>query len=86
MTQIPGSIDPPTTEGSRATVQRIKKGQRRRAIQSVQTIDKETERLIGRIERRASAAKLQRASQNECRWRYYELNMARPQQEVEIER
>ena len=52
----------------------------------MQTIDKETERLIGRIERRASAAKLQRASQNECRWRYYELNMARPQQEVEIER
>ena len=86
MTQIPGSIDPPMTEVSGATVQRIKEGQRRRAVQSVQTIDKETERLIRRIERRARAAKLQRLSQTECRWRYYELNMARRQQEVEIER
>ena len=86
MTQIPGSIDPPTTEGSRATVQRIKEGQRRRAIQSMQTIDKETERLIRRIERAARAAKLQRVSQKECRWRYYELNMHRGQQEAEIER
>jgi hypothetical protein len=52
----------------------------------MQTIDKETERLIRRIERAARAAKLQRASQNECRRRYYELNTPRCQQEVEIER
>jgi hypothetical protein len=86
VTQIPGSFDPPTTEGSSATVQRIKEGQRRKAIQSMQTNDKETERLIRRIERAARAAKLQRVSQTECRWRYYELNMPRRQQEVEIER
>ena len=57
MTQIPGSFDPPTSEESSATVQRSKEGQRRRAIQSMQTIDKETERLIRRIERGARAAK-----------------------------
>jgi hypothetical protein len=79
-------LDPPTTEGSSATVQGIKEGQRRRAIQSMQTIDKQTERRIRRIERAARAAKLQCVSQNECRWRYYELNMPGRQQEVEIER
>jgi len=52
----------------------------------MQTIDKETERLIRRIERAARAAKLQRESQDECRRRCYELSMPRRQQEVEIER
>ena len=52
----------------------------------MQTIDKETEGLIRRIECAARAAKLQRVSQNECRWRYYGLNMPRRKQEVEIER
>jgi hypothetical protein len=86
VTQIRGSFDPPTSEGFSVTVQRIKEDQRRRAIQIMQTIDKETERLIRRIERAARVAKLQRMSQDECRRRYYELNMPRRQQEFEIER
>ena len=43
----------------------------------MQTIDKETERLIKRIERAARTAKLQRLSQEECGWRYYDLNTSR---------
>jgi hypothetical protein len=51
----------------------------------MQTIDKEAERLIRRIERAARAAKLQRVSQDESRRRYYELNMPMREKEVEIE-
>ena len=39
-----------------------------------------------RIERTARTAKLQRLSQDKCRWRYYQLITPRREQEVEIER
>jgi hypothetical protein len=52
----------------------------------MQTLDKETEALIKRIERAARAAKLQRMSQEECRWRYYQLRAPGREQEVEVER
>jgi hypothetical protein len=57
-----------------------------KAIYSMQTIDKETEQLIKRIERTARTAKLQHLSQEECRWRYYQLNPPGREQEVEVER
>jgi len=57
-----------------------------KAIYSMQTIDKETEQLIKRIERAAGTAKLQRLSQDECRRRYYQLIPPGREQEVEIER
>jgi hypothetical protein len=52
----------------------------------MQTVDRETEQLIKRIERAARTAKLQRLSQEECRRRYYQLNPPGREQEVEIER
>jgi hypothetical protein len=55
-------------------------------IHTMQTVDRETEQLIKRIERAARTAKLQRLSQEECRRRYYQLNPSGREQEVEIER
>jgi hypothetical protein len=53
----------------------------------MQTIDKETEQLIQRIERATRTAKLQRLSQEECRRRYYQqLNLPGLAREAEIER
>jgi hypothetical protein len=52
----------------------------------MQTLDKETEALIKRIELAARAAKLQRVSQEECRRRYYQLRVPSREQEVELER
>jgi hypothetical protein len=52
----------------------------------MQTIDKETEQLIKRIERAARTAKLQRLSQEECRRRYHQRDQPGRQQEVEVER
>jgi len=52
----------------------------------MQTIDKETEQLIKRIERAARTAKLQRLSQDECWRRYYQVISPGREQEVEIER
>jgi hypothetical protein len=52
----------------------------------MQTIDKETEQLIERIERAVRTAKLQRLNQEECRRRYYQLNPPAREQEVEVER
>jgi hypothetical protein len=63
----------------------LKKGEGR-PIHVMQSIDKETEQLINRIERAARTAKLQRLSQEECRRRYYQLNPPRREQEVEVER
>jgi hypothetical protein len=57
-----------------------------KAIYTVQTIDKETEQLIKRIERAARTAKLKRLNQEECWRRYYQLNGPAHEQEVEIER
>jgi hypothetical protein len=51
----------------------------------MQTIDKETEQLIKRIEHAARTARLQRLSQEECRRRYYQLNPPGREQEVAIE-
>jgi hypothetical protein len=52
----------------------------------MQTIDKETEQLIERIERAVRTAKLQRLNQEECQRRYYQLNPPGREQEVEVER
>jgi hypothetical protein len=52
----------------------------------MQTVDKETEQLIERIERAVRTAKLQRLSQEGCRRRYYQLNPPGREQEVEVER
>jgi hypothetical protein len=57
-----------------------------KAIYTMQSLDRETEQLIKRIERTARTAKLQRLSQDKCRWRYYQLITPRREQEVEIER
>jgi hypothetical protein len=51
----------------------------------MQTIDKETEQQIKRIERAVRIAKLQRLSQEECRRRYYQPNPRGREQEVEVE-
>ena len=51
-----------------------------------QTINKETEQLVKRIERAAKTAKPQRLIEEECRRRYYQLNPPRREQEVEVER
>jgi hypothetical protein len=52
----------------------------------MQTIDKETEQLIKRIERAARTAKLQRLTQEECWRRYHQLNLPGREQEAEVER
>ena len=52
----------------------------------MQTIDKETEQLIKRIERAAKTAKHQRLSQGKCPRRYHELNEPWREQEVAVER
>jgi hypothetical protein len=55
-------------------------------FRSMQTIDKETEQLIKRIERAGRTARLQCLSQEEYRRRYYRLNPPGREQEVEVER
>jgi hypothetical protein len=52
----------------------------------MQTLDRETEALIERIERAVRIAKLQRLSQEECRRRYYQLRAPRRNQEMGLER
>jgi hypothetical protein len=52
----------------------------------MQTIDKETEQVIKRIECAARTVRLQCLRQDEGRRRYYQLNLSRPAREVEIER
>ena len=65
---------------------RIEAGERGEQIAMMQTIDKETEQLIKRIERAARTAKLQQLSQEECRRRYYQLNPPGREREIEVER
>jgi len=52
----------------------------------MQAIDKETRQLVKWIEAAARAAKLRRLSQEECRRRYYQLNLRMREQEGGIER
>ena len=64
---------------------RPSEGHREKQFTSMETIDKETERLIKRIERAARIAKLQRLSQEECRRLYRDLETSMREQEIEIE-
>jgi cyclopropane fatty-acyl-phospholipid synthase-like methyltransferase len=57
-----------------------------RVIQDLQTIDKETEQLIKRIERAVRAAKLRRLSLEESWRRNYQLYLQMCEQEAELER
>ena len=52
----------------------------------MQTIDKETDQLIKRIELAARTVKLQHLCHEECRRRHYDPNTSRREREVEIER
>jgi hypothetical protein len=52
----------------------------------MQTLDREAEVLMRRIERAVRAAKLQRKSQEECRRQYYLVRLAEREQEVELGR
>jgi cyclopropane fatty-acyl-phospholipid synthase-like methyltransferase len=57
-----------------------------RVIQDLQTIDKETEQLIKRIERAVRAGKLRRLSLEESWRRNYQLYLQMCEQEAELER
>ena len=64
----------------------FRKDHRMRVIQDLQTIDKETEQLIKRIEQSVRAAKLRRSSLEESWRHHYQLYLPMCEREAQIER